>query len=640
MRGQRIAADRRRIESSPRPATSLDLRARGPLAESVADLLDEAPGVHVRRTGDGFSPQSLTLRGAPGSHLTVALDGVVLNDAASDGVDLALLPPALLERADVYRGSAPVRLGTASLAGAVELITRRPDPGLTTSLSMGAGSFGARRLAALASLRAGRIEALVALGARGTDGTFTYYDDGGAARLPGTFTLRRNAWADAIDLLARVCRRDDRGRAGPCLLTLAGWRSRGVPGPGSLPTDGPYASQRRALTRLSWPLYGDAWRGELWSAVIVRDDLFDNTGRVTLFNSAPYVARSTTASMELGATLSRPLGPLRLEPTARLRHERFGGGQTLDGDLSATRTALLAGYELSAGTPRWQLTHGAALEALADRAATTSDLRLPWTLSLGARWSPVDALTIRAHAAWARRAPTLPELYGDRGTVRGNPSLRPETGWNLDLGAVYTRETGPIRARFEVSGYVRRVDDVIALVQVNRTRFEARNLVASRVLGVEAQARLAWRDRASVTVSAALLDARILDASGTLGARVPGVPWSDLSALASVSFEPARAGRITVGAGLSYVGLAYLDESNTAAYASPARTLVNASLAWNPSFLRALTLSLDATNLLDLRTAPRPLPDGTSVTAAVQDFLGYPLPGRALFASLTLTNRP
>ena len=47
VRMQRVERDRRRVESDTRFATSIDLRARGALAESVSELLDEAPGLYA-----------------------------------------------------------------------------------------------------------------------------------------------------------------------------------------------------------------------------------------------------------------------------------------------------------------------------------------------------------------------------------------------------------------------------------------------------------------------------------------------------------------------------------------------------------------------------------------------------------------
>ncbi len=639
VRTSRVEQERARVEGAVGFATSIDLRARSALAESAGELLDEAPGLHVRRTGDGFAPQSITLRGAPSAHVTVALDGVVLNDSASDGVDLALVPPALLERADVYRGAVPMRLGVSGLGGALELSTRRPDPGVRAWAAAGYGSFGARRASLMASAREGRVDALVALGYRGTDGDFSFYDDRGSPMLQGVTSRRQNAAADAVDLLARACVRGADGGRGVCLLALSGWRERQVPGPGSHQSDGPFASQRRTLARVSLPLRAGPLRGEAWAATIACEDVFSNTGPAPLGSSA-YVARTAAGALEAGVTAAVTHAWITVEPVLRARRETFSGSTYVQGSLDASRTSALAGYEAEARAGGLRVTQAAGVELMADGGSTGRGARAPFTLRAGVAWSPRPWVELRAGGGHTQRAPTLPELYGDQGFIRGNAGLVPERAWGADAGAVFTARAGAWRVRAEVAGYARAVDEMIALVQVNRERFEPVNFGVARVLGVEAQARVAWGRRARLTASYALVDARIVDASGVGGNRVPGVPLHDLYASAEGTLAPRAVGPITLGLNVSYVSEAFLDATNDPTVAAPARALVGASAAWSPAFARALSLGVTVTNLFDQRTATRTLLDGSQGRMPIQDYLGYPLPGRAVFVSLTVASHP
>jgi outer membrane receptor protein involved in Fe transport len=631
----RAVRDAARVEAGTRFATAVDLRERGALAESVGGLLDEAPGVHVRRMGDGFAPQSVTLRGAPGAHVTVALDGVPLNDAASDGVDLALVPPSLLERADVYRGGAPMRLGVSGLGGALELITRRPRGAPAVTAAAGYGSFGARRAMATVSLADTRGSALAAIGYRGTDGDFPYDDDRGTPRLPGVTTERRNNAADAVDALARACLGADPTRA-PCALAVLGWRDREVPGPGSQPAEGPRLSQHRALLRLSAPFGPPRRRVDLWGALIARRDVFSNVGPVPLFNAAPFVSRADSAAFELGATAALTLGPVALEPVVRARRESFAGSVQSVGDLDTTRWSALVGLDATLRLGPLQLVPAAGLELLRDTGSGGTDAQALVTARLGAAWAPLRWLELRANVGHFERAPTLPERFGDRGFVRGNPLLRPERALNADVGAVLRGERDGLRGRVEVAAYLRDVRDLIALVQVNRSRFQPFNVGAATVRGVEAQLRASWRDRIELTASYALTDARAGDAvAGIAGRAVPGVPTHDLFAAVTGRWRHARVGAINLHADVSYVSAAWLEETNLDDLVIPARTLVGASFAWTPAFASQVTVTLSATNLLDARTVTRTLRDGSAGVSPVLDFLGYPLPGRALFAAVS-----
>jgi iron complex outermembrane receptor protein len=622
-----------RVEGGTRFATAIDLRARGTLAESMGDLLDEAPGLHVRRMGDGFAPQSLTLRGAPGAHLTVALDGVVLNDAASDGVDLALVPPALVERADVYRGGAPLRLGVSGLGGALELVTRRPlGAGTIARMAGGYGSFGARR--ATASVGHGR--ALVALGYRGTDGDFPYYDGSATPRLGGVVRIRNNNASEAVDVLARACAGSD-GALGPCVSLVVGWREREVAGPGSHPSDGPVLTQHRALVRGTVPWRFTRHRGELWAAAILRRDVFANVGPVPLYGSTPYVARATNATFELGGTGTFAARTVSFEPVLRLRREGFAGSTQSEGALSVVRWSGLLGLEGEVRGGALRVVPGVGVEVLSDAGAAEARVQGLWTARLGASWRPVRWFELRANGGWFERAPTLPELYGDRGFVRGNAALRPEQAINVDAGAVL-HGTGALgRWRLELVGYVRDVRDLIAFVQVNRASFRAYNVSAAVVRGLEAQGRFAWGRHVALVVSYALTDARAAEGVPVLGGRrVPGVPMHDLFMAVTGRWAHRCVGSLALRTDVSFVSEAWLEETNLETLVVPARTLLGASLTWEPSFARRLSLSVTASNLLDLRTVERSLPGG-SVVSPVLDFLGYPLPGRSLLAAVTVS---
>ena len=630
-------SERERIESTSRFATAVDLTERGAVAESVGELLDEAPGLQVRRTGDGFSPQTVTLRGAPGAHVTVALDGVVLNDAASDGVDLSLVPPALFERVDVYRGAVPLRLGVAGLGGALELVTRRPDARANAQLTLAYGSFGARRAAALVSARDARVEALAAVGYRGTDGDFTFYNDRGTPRLPGVITARRNAAADAIDVLARACLRSRDDARGPCALVMAGWREREVPGPGSAQADGPYTTQGRVLARLSWPLRAGAWRGELWAATVQRADLFANVGPTPVLNTERYVARSSHGSLEAGLTGRYTRGRLALEPVVRVRREVFSGSVFAQGDLDASRLSALLGAEAEVRVGPVRVTPGVGAEWMRDAGATGAGARALFSARVGAQWSAHPNLELRANGGYFERAPTLPELLGDRGFLRANAALRPERALNVDAGVVARGAPGRWRLRLEVAAYFRDVRDLIALVQVNRARFQPFNLGAATVRGVEVQGRAQWGEGLQAVVSYAFTDARLGEAAGSIaGLRVPGVPEHDLYASVGGRWGIGPAGVLSASANVSYVSSQYLDEANLESATVPARTLVGASLGYTPAFASWLTVGITANNLLDARTVSRTLLDGSEAVVPVQDFSGYPLPGRVVLGTLTL----
>lgn len=633
MRGDGSAADGARAEAGVAFVSSVELRRRGRAAESLGELLLEAPGVQLRRTGDGFAPQRLSLRGAPAAHVLLALDGVVLNSAAGDDVDPALLPPALLERAEVYRGAVPLRFGTGGLAGAIELTTREISAEPTAWVGAGAGSFLARRAGVFVAARAASVQGLFALSYRGTRGDFSFYDTRGTddPRDDSVATRGNNA-TDAVDVLSRFCLGGGRSVERPCLQLLAGARRRELAGVAGQPTDGPTSEQRRATLRISLPLRGRAGALDLYGAAGAREELIDNRGPQPLTMARDGVDRATGWLGELGARASGSWRALRGEAVLRLRGE--GVEAHAAGAPEGSRWSALAGAELSARVGALRVDAGAGGEFIVDRSAGAASERWIPSPRVGLKLRVHPLAELRANGAWLQRAPTLSELYGDRATLTGNPALRTERAWSGDFGAVFRLISRGFSLRVEAAGFARSVDDIIVLRQTDRALYRPINRDAARVLGVETQCRFAWRDALRVTLAYAFVDARITAGlEGTSDKRLPGVSPHDLYARVEGGLTWLRG-----SLDLSVMDATPLDDANGTTV--PARALVGASITIEPPFARGLSISAVVSNLLDARVADRrlsnPLGDRTSSPAPLQDWLGFPLPGRAIFVMVGL----
>ncbi|MEM9490659.1 MAG: TonB-dependent receptor plug domain-containing protein, partial [Myxococcota bacterium] len=227
-----------RALDEPAFVTTVHIDDRVGETTSVAEVLSESMGVNVRSLGGlgGFS--SVSVRGADSGHTAVFVDGVPLSRIASVTADLGRYSLDSLSELELYRGGVPAELGGAALGGALNLITAvgRPASGRPLTLSLGAGSFGARHLRA--RWRDSRDDGLagfhLALGYAGSNGDFSYFNDNGTNLIQDddTFVARDNNHYDQIDAVARY--RTERGS-----LTIdAGSRTlikvQGIPGTASV----------------------------------------------------------------------------------------------------------------------------------------------------------------------------------------------------------------------------------------------------------------------------------------------------------------------------------------------------------------------------------------------------------------------
>jgi iron complex outermembrane receptor protein len=218
---------------------------------------------------------------------------------------------------------------------------------------------------------------------------------------------------------------------------------------------------------------------------------------------------------------------------------------------------------------------------------------------------------LRANWAEASRAPDFLELFGDQGSVIGNPSLAPERARNLDAGGSWSWSGSPGAIRVEAAGFVSDADDLIVYVRHSQSSARAENIARARIEGVEVSARVAAAG--GLAVSGAFTAMRTRDegpVSYWHGRRLPQHP--DAQGYARLDLTR---GRLRGALDVQAIGDNMLDRANLQPV--PARTLFGASLSFTPGS-GALRLTVEGKNLGDDHAF---------------DVGGFPLPGRALFAS-------
>ncbi|MCI0331112.1 MAG: TonB-dependent receptor [candidate division Zixibacteria bacterium] len=113
---------------------------------SVAEFLSRAPGMDFGAGGLYSSAEEITIRGGAANQVVVLLDGRALNSNRGGTADLSFVPVEALEKIEVYKGSQTARFGPDAVAGAVVLISKKPQGGrrIQPRLRSEAGSFGHR----------------------------------------------------------------------------------------------------------------------------------------------------------------------------------------------------------------------------------------------------------------------------------------------------------------------------------------------------------------------------------------------------------------------------------------------------------------------------------------------------------------
>ncbi len=592
---------------------------------TLPEVLRQAVGVQIKSLGGEFA--TVSIRGSSAEQVVVYLDGVPLNHALGGGVNLADVPFASLERIEIFRGATPAGLPEASIGGAILLHTRPPAAGSKGGAFLGVGSYGSSEAGGSWSWRRGATDGLVSFDTATSDGDYEYHDDNGTpfdATDDGTVTRINNDFRRG-HLLARGGFTTEALRLDYGVDLFE--RAQGVPGISNLQSGDSRLHTTRMLLHAGAEAPGLAGGGLLLRgrvSFLSQDQEYDNSQALTDLVVRRSDNRMETTGLEAGGTWvasahqgvsflgawrgeSADLHDRLLDPSERAFADRDVLTATVEDaiDLAGGRVSLLP----SLRHERWdsRLTPGDA-EGLQIEARSTSDAATTGRIGLRARVS--TSVELRANAGTYLRIPDLLELYGDQGSIVGNPALDPERGTNADLGATLALRREGERLH-EVRGtlafFATDADDMILYEANSQSTVIARNTGAARIRGVELDLGMALGARATFGLNAVRQSAR--DASGSYS----DGNWLPMRARDEVS---ARAG-VRIGAGraaweFTYVGPNYTDRSNNDASLLPSRYLHDLSYQW-PIGDR-LTAMLEVKNVFDDLTV---------------DVMRYPLPGRS-----------
>ncbi|MDP5199773.1 TonB-dependent receptor plug domain-containing protein [Flavobacterium sp. DG2-3] len=103
------------------------------------DLLDRSGGVRIRQNGGLGSSVTYNINGMSGNAIRIFIDGIPIQTYGAS-FSLNSIPPALIERIEVYKGVVPGYLADDSLGGAINVILKKGSKNMIAA-SVSYGSF-------------------------------------------------------------------------------------------------------------------------------------------------------------------------------------------------------------------------------------------------------------------------------------------------------------------------------------------------------------------------------------------------------------------------------------------------------------------------------------------------------------------
>jgi iron complex outermembrane receptor protein len=595
-----------------------DLLARG--VRSSIEALMLSPGVTAADLPS--SPGTASMRGFSAGAISLLVDGT--RQTASTLITRDLDPWAF-ERIEVLKGPASVLYGEGALAGAINLVPKRAQPGLTAwSGLLSAGSFGQSRVALDGNLDLSETTALRLVASHRTGGRDA--DDSDSRMLAASASL---AWLPSDDLrvdLAFDHQEDDYDTAywGAPLVPVAIARD-----PSGLVRDGRNGyvvdrAQRRTnynvddavqmsksdwlRGRVQWRI-GDTWRFTGDAALYDAERRWHNAETFTYVPATGLLSRTSTR-IEHDHRFWTVRGALAADAMLGSLRNRFGAGVEFNRNRFSNPRQFATVAAVDPNAPvRGVFPYGQGAENVFHSDVQVAslfvedalNLREGWLLVAGLRYDRIDLdRRINAGAPFGRRYSPLSWRVGttvdlakqvqayaqvsEASAPVGSMLLLSLANSRFDLTSGRAYDAG-LKASFldgrldaNLAAYLIRQDDIVTRDPANPALSVQGGRQSSR--GIEASLGARIGERLRVDASFAALDARfdaLIEAGGAnrRGNTPPNVPERIASLFASYGFERLP---ITVSVGARHAGRFYTDNANL--YRVDGHTTVDASLAY------------------------------------------------------------
>jgi outer membrane cobalamin receptor len=409
-------------------------------AQSLGALLANEAGIDWRTRGNyGGAAESIQIRGMGADGTQVVRDGVVLNSPSLGSADISQIPLNSIERVEVVKGPGSLLYGSGAMGGTVNVISKRPKrDGYVAKVEAGYGTENTYNVAA----ESGGFVA----------GDFGYYLTANRKETDG---FRDNSDLTHNDVtLNMLLDKGDRFQSSVDFSYID--REYGLPGVQPPAGTNPYAIGGLEFYNGDSATLLDRGEDEnYYSALTLKGQetewvnwrLKGDYAKLESANYSRYSYDGSGSETTVTNTVTGVEGNLDLHPFSRLgvllgnEYRNFdyeNEQQSLD-----TTGARIAGGVLDQNHRIF--TNGTFAEASfrpvepvqlvgGYRYETHSLFGHEDVIRYGLVVTPLPDTAIKFNSGQHFKAPTLNDLFWpDDGFTKGNPDLKPETGWHSDV---------------------------------------------------------------------------------------------------------------------------------------------------------------------------------------------------------------
>ncbi len=406
--------------------------------QSLSDFLQSNSAIYFKEYGKGMT-STIALRGTSASQTSVQWNGVNINIPSMGTMDFSHLPLFFFDAVEIHAGGESAVYGSGSIGGNVQLNTyAQYKPGIHAEIQQNIGSFGYLFSGALFRIANQRWESRTSAIYNTSNNNYEFTDNTSYGH---PRTQLNNAGFRNYGILEELYFRPSKDHE----LSARFW----------------YADFKRDIQPLTSMNDRPAEYHRIYDhnlRAIVSYKATINSLKLNV--NAGYASDYEKFKEDIIAT-NKIIGATAGEYT--WKHLTVKAGMNVEYIKAAT-------YAYAAGTDEWRSDVFLQLRWLLNERWTMSsalrqyfvtNVNVPLSPSCGLSYLAIRTtshnLKIRAAASYNIKIPSLNDLYWG-GTIS---LLRPEKGWNSEIGTDYTLSEPSYTFKANVTGYFNRIDDWI-----------------------------------------------------------------------------------------------------------------------------------------------------------------------------------
>lgn len=632
----------KRIKRDPTSNDIIEVGENSKAMDSISDTLSDRVGVQIKRYGGLGSYSTISIRGASSNQVMIYLDGVPLSDSIFGDVNLENFPIDNLETIEIYRGFSPIKFGIPGMGGVVNLVTKKSKNEDENYIQAAYGSYNSSKLVLSRSQRFEHLNYFLCFNRTSSTGDFKFKDDNGTPVINTTddhWEKRKNNKNESYGLTSKAGYRIDEVEFN--ILNDFFYKKQGIPGMNT--NDSEYANYgiTRNITNINAKmpkLLIQSLNTEINLFYALKRDLFDDSHGEIGFTAQKQLGYFDT----FGGSLLNELNISKINQILNLiisgQRETYHNKQYLESQIADSRGPTQIRDRANIGIEDNWMLFGDRLQIVPqfrfnvwrdrltlekdsftvreDKKEDITNKQLDWLLG-SHLYLYKHNIYIKGVIGTSYRAPSFIELFGERGVVKGNPNLTPEKSINRDIsvGLNFEYITDIIdEINIEYVYFNNSIDNIIQFIQNSQHTMRAENISAASISGHEISISISLFQH--FTWNTNYTYQRAVDKSNIphyRNNRLPYLPMHEIATsvklyndYGSISYE------------MNYTGSNYRDRANSEFNYIDQRIYHNIII--KGIIISGLIATFEIKNLTDNRT---------------QDIVGYPLPGRSYYGSLS-----